>query len=702
MLFFQQGETSANELIITPKQQVVPIYDNRGGTLTEIGAMQQGEPLIAIQSYGDNWWQVKFANAYGYINKKHVQLQPNAKIPAKNKQANTNTVVLIHKDVDVYDNSSGSLKKFAVVKAGFKYPILADFGSWWKIDVGGRIGFINKSATTVDKGVRVLMYHHILTAKEKADSPYANRNTTTIDTQFNEQMDHLKKNGFTTISTEDLEGYLNRKVNLPAKSIVITLDDGNISSRIYAYPKLKALGFTADQFIITSRIPKTPQKFDHKRLHFLSQQEMDAMTDVYNYYGHTHELHSLTSSNESFVTAKNRDLVKKDLLLNRKLLNNMTYLAYPFGQYNTDTLKILRETGFTMAYTTRQGFATLGVNKLLIPRMGIEPHLPIKDFAKIVDTGMPATKPVDPGPGIEPGGLFTDVKKSDDFYEGVLNLTERGIIKGFPDGSFKPYHNVTRGQAAKILAQTLNLDTQNVENPGFSDITEANEYYKPIAALVKEGIINGYPDGTFKSGNNLTRAQMSKIITLGFELEEETLTDKRFTDVKESDEFSGYVQSLLTHNITKGTTATTFSPYTFVKRGQLASFVTRSEAAIKNQKPKVLADDLVEEEIDVTSEPSYSEGITLVEDQTARDIEQLTVEWFNETDELIGKGTLTEKFTTNFPDATQISMPYDAAFDYEADGLWLIEGEFVGVPAKVVFTTIFTNGEKVTLEKDIE
>lgn len=156
--------------------------------------------------------------------------------------------VIVPKDVDVYDNSSGKLKKFAVLKGGYRYTVLSDYGNWWKINVGGRVGFISKTSTIVDQGIPVLMYHHILTPEEKANSRFANLDTTITTIEFNNQMDFLKQNGFTTILTKDLEKYINRQVNLPDKTVVITIDDGNISSRLYAYPKLKEHGFVADQF----------------------------------------------------------------------------------------------------------------------------------------------------------------------------------------------------------------------------------------------------------------------------------------------------------------------------------------------------------------------------------------------------------------------------------------------------------------------
>ena len=48
-----------------------------------------------------------------------------------------------------------------------------------------------------------------------------------------------------------------------------------------------------------------------------------------------------------------------------------------------------------------------------------------------------------------------------------MDLASRGIVKGFEDGTFKPSQSVTRGQMAKVLAMTLELDIENVKNPGF-------------------------------------------------------------------------------------------------------------------------------------------------------------------------------------------------------------------------------------------
>jgi hypothetical protein len=182
--------------------------------------------------------------------------------------------------------------------------------------------------------------------------------------------------------------------------------------------------------------------------------------------------------------------------------------------------------------------------------------------------------------GFAEAASFPDVKSTDYFYEAVTSLTERGIIKGFPDGTFKPYQSVTRGQAAKILAGVLGLDTNNVKNPGFTDVSTSNEYYGAIAALANAGIINGYPDGTFKPNAPIHRNHMAKILALAFGLKASPTATTPFTDLNHQ-EYEGYIKALYENKITTGMTPTTFGGTSNVTRGQFATFVFRAEKGTK-------------------------------------------------------------------------------------------------------------------------
>ena len=177
-------------------------------------------------------------------------------------------------------------------------------------------------------------------------------------------------------------------------------------------------------------------------------------------------------------------------------------------------------------------------------------------------------------PAIAATTTFTDVKESNSHYIAITELHGRGIVSGITTTSYKPGQDTTRGEAALFLAKALDLDTKNVSNPGFKDVPTSSEYYGAIAVLHNKEIIGGYGD-TFKPENTLTRAQLAKMLSLGFELEQATSTSSKFTDVNKLTDIATkrYIQTLVDYSITSGTTATTFSPNKNLTRGQLATFL---------------------------------------------------------------------------------------------------------------------------------
>ena len=206
---------------------------------------------------------------------------------------------------------------------------------------------------------------------------------------------------------------------------------------------------------------------------------------------------------------------------------------------------------------------------------------------------------------------FKDLPKTDVHYENVMDLADRGIIKGYPDGTFKPYQPIKRAHAAKIIAQALEskgiLDTKNVTNPGFKDVPKTHPYYSEIAALANAGIINGYPDGTFGPEITLSRGQLSKIIARAYKLTSEAYNHP-FKDISSS-EFKKYITMLYKYGVTTGTTKTTYSPGAPVTRGQLATFVVRAENAYENRN---YAAELKEEIENLTKDPAFAKVASVV------------------------------------------------------------------------------------------
>lgn len=199
--------------------------------------------------------------------------------------------------------------------------------------------------------------------------------------------------------------------------------------------------------------------------------------------------------------------------------------------------------------------------------------------------------------------VFTDIPPNSQYEEALASLVQQHIVFGYSDGTYRPSENLKRGHAAVILARALQLDLKNVRNPGFHDIKENSDYYKSIAALVKAGIIQGYPDGTFKPEQPLTRAQMAKILVVAYQLSEEELEVNHFQDIATTMWYAPYVTSLIKNKITIGTTPTTYSPNDPVKRGQMALFLHRCQQL--GQQP---VENVIESEVSAINENSIQLG----------------------------------------------------------------------------------------------
>lgn len=171
---------------------------------------------------------------------------------------------------------------------------------------------------------------------------------------------------------------------------------------------------------------------------------------------------------------------------------------------------------------------------------------------------------------------FKDVKETDYFYDAVHHLVARGLINGYEDGTFRPNEVVTRGQVAELMANILELDTENVKNPGFKDVSPTDTYYGAVASLVEAGVFS--KGETFNPEGKITRAELAKVLVRSFQLIEKPYIDA-FTDVTENSWYGRYVQALVDKNITLGKSAQSFAPNDVVSRGELVTFIYRSEKA---------------------------------------------------------------------------------------------------------------------------
>ena len=188
-------------------------------------------------------------------------------------------------------------------------------------------------------------------------------------------MTWLRDRGYRTLTMAQLEGYVRNNMNLPARAVVITFDDGLKSVSRYAYPVLKQYGMKATAFIISSRIKVRPQKWDPKSLQFMSISELNSIRDVFDFQSHTHFLHRVDGYHRPILLSRSHHNILFDFARSRRALApfnpHVLYLSYPFGGYNATAVKAAEEAGFHLAVTTMKGKVKPGDNPFLLKRLYI-------------------------------------------------------------------------------------------------------------------------------------------------------------------------------------------------------------------------------------------------------------------------------------------------------------------------------------------
>ena len=122
---------------------------------------------------------------------------------------------------------------------------------------------------------------------------------------------------------------------------------------------------------------------------------------------------------------------------------------------------------------------------------------------------------------------FPDVSAEQEFFHAINFVKIEEVVDGYEDGTYRPDQLINRAEFTKILIGSRFADelgellTENC----FPDF-EKEEWFAPYVCLAKEkGIINGYPDGTFQPANEVNLAEAITILTGTFELGAEALKE---------------------------------------------------------------------------------------------------------------------------------------------------------------------------------
>ncbi|PWF23113.1 polysaccharide deacetylase family protein [Corticimicrobacter populi] len=227
------------------------------------------------------------------------------------------------------------------------------------------------------KAIPVLMYHHI--------SPATN-GLATSPANFASQMRWLARHGWQTLSCAQLQSFLQEGVSVPAKSVLLTFDDGYLDNWQYAHPVLKEHGFSAAMFLVTGWVGHGPvrpsatyeqimtnqldgfeswchagckqwvEKGKMDRV-IVRQSEVDAMrhAGTFEFHSHTHTHVRWDQVSEDAAVKRNalhQDLEASRVFFDQNLGGATSQLCWPQGYFDRDYLEIAEDLGFDTLYTT--------------------------------------------------------------------------------------------------------------------------------------------------------------------------------------------------------------------------------------------------------------------------------------------------------------------------------------------------------------
>ena len=215
------------------------------------------------------------------------------------------------------------------------------------------------------KSVPVTVYHFIYLEGDNT----CNEVICHHENQIKEQFGYLKDNNYFTLNTTELSKFIDGKIRLPEKSVLVTIDDG---ARAWNFvPLLEEYEINATLFLVSSWYKTEQYKSEYMEI-----------------ASHTHALHIpgvCQGGQGSPMKCLDKTKLLEDLKVSRETLNGTKAFCFPFYEFNDYAINVLKEAGFEMAFIGGQRKATKGINKFKIPRITMHRNTTLKEYINYID-----------------------------------------------------------------------------------------------------------------------------------------------------------------------------------------------------------------------------------------------------------------------------------------------------------------------------
>lgn len=170
---------------------------------------------------------------------------------------------------------------------------------------------------------------------------------------FEQQMKYLQVHKYRVITLKELLGFLQYRNGLPERSVVITFDDGYRSFYKIAFPILKKYGYKAALFVYTDFIDNSKNALTWNQLRKLKAHGFEIGS-----HGLSHSDFTKKRGNEddqAYIERIKNELIRSKKIIDKKLMQDTVYVAFPFGNYNQKIMHLSENAGFKIGLSLKSG-----------------------------------------------------------------------------------------------------------------------------------------------------------------------------------------------------------------------------------------------------------------------------------------------------------------------------------------------------------
>lgn len=243
-------------------------------------------------------------------------------------------------------------------------------------DSAGHVAEATRTVHVVDTmetqqdGIPIVMYHYVYSADNPPDDLNSNY---ILDTDLDAQLQYLAENDYYFPSYPELKAFIEGTHSLPAKSIVLTFDDGQSGVFTLGGPLFEKYHIPVTSFIICNNSDAGDVVVTYQNPYISFQSHSFGMHQAGGTVGHG-----------GLISALSKDEIIEDLEHAQQILGTTEAFAYPFGDVTDDGRAAVEEAGILCAFTTKNAWAHVGDDVRSLPRVRMNGDTSLDGFISLI------------------------------------------------------------------------------------------------------------------------------------------------------------------------------------------------------------------------------------------------------------------------------------------------------------------------------